>query len=402
MKLLLLVIWTLAIAIAGFAAGRASRRAEKGQASAETELLRQQARELSRDLRKAQEEVARKRDITLQIPLVVRSFSETLPPEAIPGIAVRSVKNFFHASRVGFFAPVEGSGDLTMVEGVGFPADWKRKIRIPADAGMLGMAIGQKVVLTRDEYLAAGGGRRPGASPLEDAVGALDLVAPVVGDAAVGAIVIAGCPGNIAEERQYASMLADLAANAIRKAEVIVSAEAEASVDPLTGLFNRRYLALWFEREIRQARNYSQPLSLLLFDIDHFKKVNDTHGHAAGDLVLKRIAEIVKSSTRSSNLVARFGGEEFAVVMTAADKEQARRCAESLREAIEGAGFRVPGHPAPLNVSISGGVASFPADGESVSELIDAADAALYRAKHEGRNRVCVAWRLGLDGKPID
>jgi len=402
-NLFLYIVGFLILLAAAFLLGRASRRLAGEEKAGDLEPLRRQARELSRELKKAQDELARKQDLSIKIPNLVRRLSEKLPPSAIPGIAVRFMKDFFRASRAGFFTPLGDGKEFTLTEGVGFPEEWKESVRLPADQGMLGMVVQKRIVVSRDEYLALRGKERLGTSPLERAVGVADLIAPVTGPSGiVGVIVIAGCAAEIRDERSYASMLVDLLGSAFRSAAFLQSAETEASADPLTGLSNRRHFAEWFEAEIRQARNYIQPMSLLLFDIDHFKKINDSWGHPAGDLVLKKLAEITRSHTRSSDLVARYGGEEFAVVMASSSRDQALSYAECLRRLIASAEFRIPGQASPIKITISGGIATFPADGESASGLIQSADEALFAAKQQGRNRICKARKVGLDGKPLD
>ena len=336
------------------------------------------------------------------IPALVRRLSENLPPEAIPAIGVRFLKDFFQSTYAGFFARVDPESELTLIEGVGFPKEWKRSVRIPADQGMLGLALQCNTVISREEYLAQLGSKEIGSSPLEQTVGVADLIVPVpAASGTLGAIVIAGCPDEMIEERSYTSMLADLLGSALHRATAMISAEIEASVDMLTGLANRRHFSKWFETEVRQAKNYSHHLSLLLFDIDHFKKINDTYGHPAGDQILKALANATRKVTRSSDLVARYGGEEFGVVMVSSDREQALAYAESLRKDIAALEVRIPGQPEPLRFTVSGGIAAFPADGETTSDLIRTADEALYEAKQGGRNRICLARRVGIDGEPV-
>jgi diguanylate cyclase (GGDEF)-like protein len=196
-------------------------------------------------------------------------------------------------------------------------------------------------------------------------------------------------------------MLADMVASAFQNSIAVEAADLEASTDSLTGLYNRAYFARRFEAELRRARNYMAPLSVLILDIDHFKKVNDTYGHPAGDAILKKLAEIIRKFTRASDFVVRYGGEEFVVVMTASNQDQAVQYVDQLREKVAGAEFAVPGHEHPLKVTISVGVSSFPDDGQATTELLKAADQALYAAKAGGRNRVVRAARVGLDGKPF-
>jgi len=151
------------------------------------------------------------------------------------------------------------------------------------------------------------------------------------------------------------------------------------------------------DHEIRRAERYGSQISLLFLDVDHFKKVNDTHGHHAGDVVIKKMAEIVKENTRGSDLVARFGGDEFIVLITSTTEEQAVSYAEKLREMVSAADIAIPGTEVPVRITVSGGLAMFPTHGQSTAELFRAADDALYESKQEGRNRITIAASVGLD-----
>jgi diguanylate cyclase (GGDEF)-like protein len=193
-----------------------------------------------------------------------------------------------------------------------------------------------------------------------------------------------------------ALMLALLAAAVISAAEAhrrLIDLTAElrhlASTDVLTGLPNRRQLMAAMETEIRRAGRTGRPLSLALIDIDHFKRVNDRHGHPSGDAVLCEVAEVLREVTRGGDLLGRFGGEEFAVLMPETGIEQAQWASERLRKAIEGREMRFPaggsGH-----VTVSTGVALLGGD-EHCDHLVSRADAALYEAKASGRNLVRLA-----------
>lgn len=160
--------------------------------------------------------------------------------------------------------------------------------------------------------------------------------------------------------------------------------------DPLTGLFNRRHMEESLQREIYRARRRKEPMSIIMMDIDHFKRFNDTFGHDAGDLVLRHLAAFIQKHIRDSDIACRYGGEEFTLIMPESNREVAIARAELLRDRIKGLHIQQGGRLlGPISLSI--GLAVFPECGETSSELLDASDAALYRAKREGRDRVCVA-----------
>lgn len=154
--------------------------------------------------------------------------------------------------------------------------------------------------------------------------------------------------------------------------------------DPLTGSFNRRYMEETLEREIACARRDQCPLSIVMMDIDHFKIVNDTCGHRAGDLFLQRVASLLHTQTRQMDVVCRYGGEEFVVIMPGARAEMAFRRADEWRRAVEMLTMNQTGET--LHVTLSLGVATFPEHGQTSDALLGAADAALYAAKNAGRN----------------
>jgi len=160
--------------------------------------------------------------------------------------------------------------------------------------------------------------------------------------------------------------------------------------DPLTGLFNRRYMGEALERELRRAEHGGQPLSLIMFDVDHFKRLNDTSGHQAGDGLLIHIGSLFQERTRREDIACRYGGEEFLIILPGAPLEAALRRAEELRQAIRGSTVEHRGQSLG-RTTVSAGVASFPEHGTTADELLRAADTALYRAKELGRDRV-EAW----------
>ncbi|MCK7544248.1 sensor domain-containing diguanylate cyclase [Marinobacter bryozoorum] len=164
----------------------------------------------------------------------------------------------------------------------------------------------------------------------------------------------------------------------------------QAATDPLTQLYNRRYFVAEGESLAEQARTLGVPLSVITLDIDHFKAVNDTYGHHAGDLVLKAVAGNLQAFSRDRDLVARFGGEEFVILLPGADRGEAERCAERIRGGVEGDVVQAADKVS-IRVTVSLGVAQVNTAAESVEEAVNRADKALYTAKTGGRNRVCCA-----------
>ncbi len=159
--------------------------------------------------------------------------------------------------------------------------------------------------------------------------------------------------------------------------------------DGLTGAFNKRHFLDRLPTEIAYARRHRTPLTLLMFDVDHFKQVNDRHGHVAGDHVLATIAQLVTATLRAEDLFARYGGEEFAVLCRGATLEKASVLGERIRARVET--YLFAHHGDRILVTVSVGVAGFVDHADATTQLIAEADAALYRAKRSGRNRVVTA-----------
>ena len=164
-----------------------------------------------------------------------------------------------------------------------------------------------------------------------------------------------------------------------------------AITDQLTGLHNRRYMARHLDNLITGAQKAGKPLAFLIMDIDHFKSVNDTHGHDIGDEVLQEFANRISANVRGIDLACRYGGEEFVVVMPDTDIDFAYAIAERLRKSVETTPFVISRAPHKLNVTISIGIASLEGDDDTSEQLLHRSDQALYRAKRGGRNRVVAA-----------
>jgi diguanylate cyclase (GGDEF)-like protein len=209
----------------------------------------------------------------------------------------------------------------------------------------------------------------------------------VIGALAIGAAPV---PSNLAEV-QYITRIARFAAISIENANLF----RQATTDRMTGLYSHHFFEKNLDEEMERARRYKSTFSLVMFDIDHFKKFNDTYGHVQGDLIIKEIARILTQSVRQVDFPARYGGEEFAVILPSVEAKGALVVAERLRKRVEKHEFR--GEGGPLHVTISVGVAEFDQEGTyAASEIVREADKALYQSKEHGRNRVsCAAVAAG-------
>jgi diguanylate cyclase (GGDEF)-like protein/PAS domain S-box-containing protein len=158
--------------------------------------------------------------------------------------------------------------------------------------------------------------------------------------------------------------------------------------DPLTGLYNRRFFNEALESEVAQSKRNHQTLSIIILDIDFFKKFNDTYGHKCGDFVLQTFAKFLLENIRSGDILCRFGGEEFVILMPNAEIESAYERAEFLRKQFEGNTYKYEDKK--INCTFSAGVAAFPAQGDSGEVVLNLADQALYQSKANGRNKVSI------------
>ncbi|MDP9395613.1 MAG: diguanylate cyclase, partial [Actinomycetota bacterium] len=231
--------------------------------------------------------------------------------------------------------------------------------------------------------------------PGEPASGEVLAVPMCRGDRLIGVLAVMAAYGSppFTEEQQAAlATLAGQAGIAIDNVRVHAEAERLSLTDPMTGLRNFRYLSMELAREIERASRFRRPLSVLMLDLDHFKSVNDTYGHARGDAVLRELAVRLSEVKREVDTLARYGGEEFALVLPETGSEGATMLADRVCAAVRREPFGKPGEK-PLRLTVSVGVASFPEHGESPAMLMRTADEVLYEAKRAGRDQWQIAAR---------
>jgi diguanylate cyclase (GGDEF)-like protein len=250
------------------------------------------------------------------------------------------------------------------------------------------------MVVKNRHYLPAGGEVREVTAPVYTKTVKLDearslLVLPLVSaDEAIGTFMLAARAEKRfgKDVREMLGVIATQVAVSLQNGLLYKRMETMATTDGLTGLTNHRTFQDRFRDLLERAQRHGYKAAVLLCDVDHFKKVNDTYGHPVGDEVLRRVAKVLQEVARKIDITARYGGEEFAVVLDNADVHQARAVAERLRQEI--GKLVIESEKGPLSITESIGVAAFPDDGRDRATLIERADHALYHAKHTGRNRV--------------
>lgn len=211
------------------------------------------------------------------------------------------------------------------------------------------------------------------------------------GGVTVGAVVLVKNERgywNSSEKQVLVSTYIGLAAASLDNVRLVNQTKLLAIMDVLTGVYNRRFFVESLEKQLSLAKRYKETLTVIMADVDHFKRFNDTYGHAVGDRVLQQVSKMLGAAIRESDILCRYGGEEFVIIMPRTNTTESYEKAEKIRRHIESVRFTniAPGNA--LGITISMGIASFPENGAEYNTLVDAADSALYKAKKNGRNRV--------------
>jgi two-component system, cell cycle response regulator len=295
----------------------------------------------------------------------------------------------FDFAAVTLFQRKDGTHEIVAVSGDGAAGLVERTFR--HNAGLVSMVVANRHALPyRGEY-----------DPSRQTVFAVGLNPPKVpsllvlplgvSDRVLGTLVLGSKQAGAFSEsvRPALEVLASHMAMSLSNARMVKRLEEQATTDGMTGLLNKRTLIVEAEKRLAAAARFKKPLSILVTDIDHFKKVNDTYGHDVGDVVIKGMGDVLRRIKRDTDIVGRFGGEEFVIVCEHTDEAGAKNLGERIRRELESTTFQT--ELGPLSVTASIGVATFPAAGADYAQLFKATDEALYVAKRSGRNQV-VAW----------
>jgi diguanylate cyclase (GGDEF)-like protein len=293
------------------------------------------------------------------------------------------VKSILHTDVVEFYTYDPEDDLLRRVDPHG-PSS-KEQVALPIGNGLVGTAAKDRMILTTEHFnrkhLDHVARPRPNRK--------LWMAAPIQFEKQILGVIAIGEPRvSNGTEKDLLSIVAQISGVVLYHQSFLIRARQNADTDVLTGLHNRRYFYRMSRRFVEQATQEQTPISILLIDLDHFKHYNDTNGHDEGDRLLIEFGGLLRGCSPEDAVVARYGGEEFIVVMPCVSTDDAFRYAEYLRNAVASHPFRHRTKQPFGCISISGGIAGFPSHGRSIQEVVRLADAALYKAKETGRNRI--------------
>jgi diguanylate cyclase (GGDEF)-like protein len=320
-----------------------------------------------------------------KLPEIIDEMFRVASRRAVSPALLKLVEALFRPEQIAIFVARPAQRKLVLVDGSGLPASLTPGTEVEYGHGRVGIVAEHRATMDETDFK----GKRPAGDPPGLRADALAAIAS--GELVYGIVSVGGIRMRRGMEKKLLSMAASLANVAGAHAEMRAESESASSRDGMTTLLNRRALEEKLEAEVARAEKEKGRLSVLLVDVDDFRHYNQTNGHQQGDDLLRRLAALLKSSVRSDDVVARFGGEEMVVVFPGADKETAVRLSEQLRAAVEEFPFAFRGLQPQGKVTISGGVASYPDDARGARELVRCADQAMLEAKQGGRNRVLPA-----------
>ncbi|MBI5205725.1 MAG: GGDEF domain-containing protein [Nitrospirae bacterium] len=384
--LIALLVTALAVSLIAFFLGKKTggvwekeaRLAEEKKFRRELLLSESRKNEFQRELNDLKQKNEKYLYFLVRLPETVKYLNSNLSFDEIISAILRLTKDLTDTDAIELYIFNKKTQCLDLIAAYG--SNKKKSIEINLGDGVIGESASARAMVSKEQVER----RLPGRNGEN-----IELGVPILFKTnLIGVLGVGKIKAYTGNEKRFLAMVADLAAVALQNCEYLTFAKEEAITDALTGLYNKKH---FFERALEDAQkalSYNFPLSVFMFDIDHFKKYNDQNGHVEGDVLLKRLSKLLKENTRSTDTIARYGGEEFIVLLPNTEKNSAILYAEKIRKAIESCPFQHR-EKQPLGyVSISGGVATFPLDGKSIDSIVKNADKALYESKTSGRNRV--------------
>jgi diguanylate cyclase (GGDEF)-like protein len=392
----LLILSVIAVAVASLLTGRLVAGAKnqhirdlERESSQRSRRLEQQSRiaeDLASRCATAEETVGRLQRSIVEMPEIAQRLSGSRDVREIPGRALDLIQEIFDPAYSVFYQATRE--DLVAVACCG-RSEYRVGHRVGWGEGVVGWtAVKQLAFTAEDAALESGLVRSRNLAKGMPQQG-FSLCLPIVnGERTIGVVLIGTSQRAFPHQREVGRTIALITSVAITSALVLRQQRLLAETDGLTGLLNKTSVLRRLRDRIASEEVGKGQLSVFLFDIDHFKHYNDANGHLPGDELLKSLSALLKEGIREGELVGRYGGEEFLLVMPEVDKEGALRAAERIRSLIARQPFPFQESQPGGSVTISGGVASWPQDGDELETLLRHADEALYAAKRAGRDRV--------------
>lgn len=323
----------------------------------------------------------------LKIPAIIQRMNSTLKLHDISIAIIELVNDVVITDKVELYLFDASENLLKKLTADENTRKEKEQVQYAIGEDMIGAVAEHRFVMMREHYNKLYSQQQRN----KDLKAQLWMAVPIIfKERLLGVIGIGEIENPVGNESDLLRMIADISSVALLNQILLKEAQHKANTDQLTGLSNRNYLHQVAQYQMEKAVREGTGISVILFDIDNFKNYNDTNGHNAGDALLIELSRLMQVATRKEATLARYGGEEFIIMLPGISKKGAFAYAERLR--IEISQYSFPHkEKQPLGfVSISGGIASFPEDGDSIDKVIQNADKALYRAKSEGKNRVLI------------
>jgi diguanylate cyclase (GGDEF)-like protein len=386
-------------------------RASAAEAVAEAEALRRQVASLRQGQAQLVEDQRFLTQFLKEYPRVARELYSGLTERQVPAVLLSILQKSLDPHQAAVL--VKRSGDKagaspSFVVAASYPEGASVRVgaEIPVDTGEIGFAAESQIVVTRQDLQSETTVTRIKPGPSLPGLAHPDIIAPLVFDQEILGMIAVARPRKSGDPKAALHLVAQTGAQVLHTAAQVSRMKITAEMDGLTRVFNKKHMEQTLGELVYRAAcsaydtrsGASGPtatLSLFLFDIDHFKNYNDQNGHLAGDKLLQELARVVEQHIRKDDVFGRFGGEEFLLVLPHASAAQGVAAAEKIRQVIENHNFPFADKQPLGRMSISGGVAEYPHDGLDAPSLLHAADAALYEAKRQGRNRVLRASGYG-------
>ena len=350
--------------------------------------------------------------LALSLPSVVRELNRSnFEARSVPGLILQLAESIFQPAQILFYRTCVlegGDRELRLANHQGLSEVPEELRRIAFGHGKIGWVAENRLDMLKAGWINLA--HTEGLNITDNhALLEADIMGPLVhaerNEEEVLGVLCIGSPGvRPRDEKLMFQLVTNLGSLALVNADYRKKLRAQANHDGLTGLLNKRFFMSELAEIIVKSESKAQPLSLFLFDIDHFKNYNDTNGHPAGDELLRGLGRLIQNNVRPGDSCCRYGGEEFIVGMPGTDARAAIQVAERIRAAIEDHRFAHAENQPDGKVTISGGVAAFPKDGTDINELTRNADEALYECKRAGRNRVARyrGIQIGMSDDEID